>query len=146
MSNAIGETLQALAETIADRRDAGDTSYTYRLLTGKSDDLLKKVMEEAGEVALAGKDADGLIRGLEQHAKMQNVPQGRIDNLERRKQAAIDHVRYEMGDVFYHILVLMERYGITLDDLAAELNTRMKPEELPEGAALLKDEQVNRGR
>ena len=37
-----------------------------------------------------------------------------------------DHIRYEMGDLLYHLLVVAERYGITLDELAGELNARMK--------------------
>ena len=44
----IGATLEALAATIAARRDADEASYTYRLLTGNVDDVLKKVMEESG--------------------------------------------------------------------------------------------------
>ena len=114
--SAIGETLEALAATIANRREAGDESYTHRLLTGKGDDLLKKVMEEAGEVALAAKDGE------------------------------VDHLRYESADVIYHLLVVLERYGISLDDLAAELNTRMTEDERPEGARLISPEHVNRGK
>ena len=37
-----------------------------------------------------------------------------------------DHIRYECGDLVYHLLVTMERYGITLNELAGELNARMK--------------------
>ena len=144
--SAIGDTLDALAATIANRREAGDASYTYRLLTGKEDDLLKKVMEEAGEVALAGKDLGSLLGGLEAHRKNPNVPESRVANMERRVEAATSHLRYEAGDVVYHLLVLLERYGISVDDLAAELNTRMTEEERPEGAAIIEPEHVNRGK
>ena len=58
-ASQIGATLEALAATIAARRDADEASYTYRLLTGSVDDVLKKVMEESGEVALAAKDVEG---------------------------------------------------------------------------------------
>ena len=54
----IGLTLETLAATIAARRDAGDESYTHRLLTSSPDMVLKKVMEESGEVALAAKDVE----------------------------------------------------------------------------------------
>ena len=37
-----------------------------------------------------------------------------------------DHIRYEAGDLVYHLLVTLERYGVTLDELAGELNARMK--------------------
>ena len=57
-ASQIGATLEALAATIAARRDAGEESYTHRLLAGPADDVLKKVMEEAGETALAAKDVE----------------------------------------------------------------------------------------
>ena len=57
-SSQIGATFEALAATIAARREAGEESYTYRLLTGSLDGVLKKVMEEAGETALAAKDVE----------------------------------------------------------------------------------------
>lgn len=144
-ASQIGATLEALGSTIAGRREAGEESYTYRLLNGGSDALLKKVMEEAGEVALAAKDADGLIRAVAQHQKMPNIPQGRIDNLCAKREAALDHLRYEAADELYHLLVLLERYGIGLDEFAAELNTRMEEGERPCGGAILKPEHVNRG-
>ena len=53
-ASQIGATLEALAATIAARRDAGEESYTHRLLAGPADDVLKKVMEEAGETASPG--------------------------------------------------------------------------------------------
>ena len=45
----IGASLESLACTIHERRNAGDESYTHRLLTGDIDTLLKKVAEEFGE-------------------------------------------------------------------------------------------------
>lgn len=91
----IGETLAGLAEVIHRRRDASpQESYTARLLTDVEDELLKKLAEEASEVIMACKDNDH------------------------------DHIRYEAGDLIYHLLVTLERYGITLDELAGELNAR----------------------
>ena len=91
------ETLEGLAATIHIRRDASpETSYTARLLTDVEDELLKKIAEEASEVIMACKDDDH------------------------------DHIRYEAGDLVCHLLVTFERYGVTLDELAGELNARMK--------------------
>lgn len=145
MASAIGVTLEALAKTIASRRDAGDTSYTYRLLSGKADEPLKKVIEEAGEVALAAKDLEQLTGGLKACANDSGDPAGRAENVGKRAEAATDHLRYEAADVVYHLLVVLERYGISLDDLAAELNARMTDEERPEGARVIESERVNRG-
>lgn len=51
----IGSALDSLAHTIHGRRSAGEASYTYRLLTGDLDTLLKKLVEEAHETTLAAK-------------------------------------------------------------------------------------------
>ena len=93
----IGQTIESLAATIHGRRTASpEASYTAKLLGGPEDKLLKKVTEEATEVVLACKDRDH------------------------------DHIRYEAGDLVYHLLVLLERYDVTIDELAGELNARMK--------------------
>ena len=92
---SIGETIQGLAAVIRGRRGASpEASYTARLLQGPEDTLLKKVTEEATEVALACKDNDH------------------------------DHIRYEAADRLYHLLVTLERYGVTVDELAGELDAR----------------------
>lgn len=93
----IGETLTSLAATLHGRWDHDPAeSYTAKLLNGEEDELLKKLAEEASEVIMACKDDDH------------------------------DHIRYEMGDLLYHLLVTAERYGITLPEIAGELNARMK--------------------
>ena len=121
----IGDALESLAQTIAQRRNAGPESYTYRLLTGDLDTLLKKLAEEAHETTLAAKDVA----------------------VASDKTADVDHLRYESGDVVYHLMVLLERCGIGLDEFAAELNSRMTEEELAGrgGIVMLKPEHVNRG-
>ena len=69
-ASQIGATLEALAGTIHARREAGEGSYTFRLLTGNADSPLKKVVEEANEVALAAKDVEAakmMLAGLAGH-------------------------------------------------------------------------------
>ena len=91
----IGVTMKGLAEVIHGRREVSpETSYTARLLTGPEDKLLKKVAEEATEVVIACKDDDH------------------------------DHIRYEAADLVYHLLVTLERYGVTIEELAGELDAR----------------------
>ena len=93
----IGETLTGLAEVIHGRRDASpQESYTARLLTDVEDELLKKLAEEASEVIMACKDNDH------------------------------DHIRYEAGDLIYHLLVLLENQGLSLTDIEEELTRRHK--------------------
>ncbi len=89
------EVIAELWSVIESRRQ-GDpgASYTAKLLQGPEDKLLKKIAEEAGEVIMAAKDGDS------------------------------EHLRYEIGDVVYHLLVVMARWGVTPDDLAEELAGR----------------------
>jgi phosphoribosyl-ATP pyrophosphohydrolase/phosphoribosyl-AMP cyclohydrolase len=92
---ALGEVLDGLWAVLEQRqRDLPEGSYTTTLLSGPQDQLLKKIAEEAGEVIMAAKDGDAA------------------------------HLRYEVTDLVYHLLVVMLREGITLDDLAAELDSR----------------------
>ena len=93
----MAETLDSLATTIHGRWEHDPArSYTAKLLTGEEDELLKKLAEEASEVIMACKDNDH------------------------------DHIRYEMGDLIYHLLVTAERWHVTLGELAGELDARMR--------------------
>ena len=91
----LGGVIDGLWAVIESRRNGDpESSYTARLLGGHEDALLKKIAEEAGEVIMAAKDADK------------------------------EHLRYEVGDVVYHLLVVMARWGLTPDDIAEELDSR----------------------
>lgn len=93
----LGATLGRLAAVIHERRSADpEQSYTKRLLDGPEDKPLKKLVEEACEVTLACKDNDH------------------------------DHIRYEAADVIYHLLVVCERWGVTPEELAGELDARAR--------------------
>jgi phosphoribosyl-ATP pyrophosphohydrolase len=92
----LGETLSELAAVVRKRRSADPKeSYTARLLSEPEDTLYKKVVEEAAELVLAAKDHDH------------------------------DHIRYEAADLLYHLMALLERTGVTCEELAGELNARM---------------------
>jgi phosphoribosyl-ATP pyrophosphohydrolase len=92
----LGETLRRLAAVVKGRREASpEESYTARLLTEPEDKLYKKIVEEAAELVFASKDHDH------------------------------DHIRYEAADLLYHLMVLLERTGISCDELAGELKSRM---------------------
>jgi len=93
----IGETLSSLEALIAQRhKELPEGSYTTKLLTEPIDYLLKKLNEEALEFTLAIKDDDH------------------------------DHSRYEAADLLYHFLVALQRTGITLAEVAGELNARKR--------------------
>lgn len=166
-ASQIGATLEALGAAIAARREADETSYTHRLLAGNVDGVLKKVMEESGEVALAAKDVEGwatssLAAAVALQAAGDKAAGDQSETLDQGGAAAelqplsvqlppeygeaVDHLRYEAADVVYHLLVVLERYGISLDEFAAELNMRMTDEERPAGAVRLHGEYVRRGK
>ena len=93
----LGDVLAELFSVLESRkREMPEGSYTAKLLSGPEDALLKKVGEEASEVIMAAKDHDSA------------------------------HLRYEIGDLVYHLLVVMVREGLTLDELAAELAGRRR--------------------
>lgn len=142
-ASQIGATMEALAATIAARRGAGEESYTYRLLSGDLDKPLKKLMEEAGEVALGAKDTDAALYFAREAADL--APESDLaKELAADASAQLDHLRYEAADVVYHLLVVLERFGISIDEFAAELNNRMTEAERPEGALCLHEEFVKR--
>ncbi len=152
-ASQIGATIESLAQTIASRREAGEESYTHRLLTSSPDAVLKKLMEESCEVALAAKDVEAWATSsiaaalAAEYGSALDAEPSRLDvDLPDEYDAAVDHLRYEAADVVYHLLVVLERYGISIDEFAAELNNRMTDEERPAGAIRLKKESVNRGK
>lgn len=146
----IGAALESLAHTIHERRNAGEKSYTYRLLTGDLDKLLKKFVEEAHETTLAAKDIaalDAVTEANHDNHDAMAESSAASDEHNQARSAEIDHLRYEAGDVVYHLMVLLERCGISLDEFAAEMNSRMTEDEiaLRGGVVMLKPEHVNRG-
>jgi phosphoribosyl-ATP pyrophosphohydrolase len=91
----IGDVLGELWAVLEQRKaDMPEDSYTAKLLLGPQDKLLKKIAEESGEVIIAARDRD------------------------------TGQIRYEIADLIYHLLVVMVREGVSLDDLAAELASR----------------------
>lgn len=87
--------LYRLSETLATRRHADpETSYTAKLLAGAPDSILKKIGEECAELIIAAKDGKRL-------------------NIVR-----------ESADVFFHILVLLAHFDMSMEDVAQELRRR----------------------
>ena len=87
--------LQRLTETLQDRKHAApETSYVAKLFSKGEDAVLKKVIEEAGEVLLAAKDGD--------------------------KQ----HLVYEVADLWFHSLILLAQHDLTAGHVLAELARR----------------------
>jgi len=104
-SEAWGGILERLYQTIQNRkRQPSNDSYTSRLLDGGVDRVLKKVVEEAGEVVLAGKGGKK------------------------------DEIIYETADLFFHTLVALGYHDITLQEVYQELATRFGKPGLRKGA------------
>lgn len=98
--------LQRLTETLEARKSAAaDSSYVAKLLSKGEDAILKKVIEEAGEVLLASKDNDAA------------------------------HLVYEVADLWFHSLVLLAHKGLTADDVLNELARREGVSGIAEKAA-----------
>ena len=96
-SDQLGPTLAELAMTVAQRRrDKPDGSYTASLFERGTERIAQKVMEEGGETALAA---------------MAKAP---------------ERVRSEAADLLFHLTVLLEEAGVTLNEVAAELADRRR--------------------
>lgn len=86
---------EALYETVLDRKlNPEDGSYTTYLYNKGLEKILKKVGEESTEVIIAACN-----------------------------QTNEDLVN-ELGDLFYHLMVLMAEKGVTLKEVEAELEKR----------------------
>jgi phosphoribosyl-ATP pyrophosphohydrolase len=89
------ETLQRLTETLAARKHAApESSYVAKLFSKGEDAILKKVIEEAGEVLLASKEGDKT------------------------------HLIYETADLWFHTMVLLAHHGLSAQDVLSELARR----------------------
>ena len=87
--------LERLAAVIAERRGADPgASWVARLNAKGLDAVLKKIGEEATEVVIAGKTGER------------------------------DAIVREMADLWFHCLVMLEREGIALAEVMAELERR----------------------
>ncbi|MBR4091886.1 MAG: bifunctional phosphoribosyl-AMP cyclohydrolase/phosphoribosyl-ATP diphosphatase HisIE [Mogibacterium sp.] len=90
---------EGLMDLIDGRRtDPKEGSYTSYLFEKGLDKILKKVGEETTEVIVAAKSAEQIG-----------------DNAE---------TVYEIADLAYHVMVLMDEAGITLEDIHRELASR----------------------
>ena len=104
------DVLKRLAATIRARANAsGETSYTRKLLDGGAERCAKKLGEEAAETVIAGVSQDG------------------------------EALTGEAADLLYHLLVLLEVRGVPLENVLAELESRMGTSGLEEKAARHKD-------
>jgi phosphoribosyl-ATP pyrophosphohydrolase/phosphoribosyl-AMP cyclohydrolase len=103
---ARGGILDRILETIEARRNAPQSeSYVSGLLHGNHDRILKKVVEEAGEVVLASKDG---------------------------KPEAIVH---EVADLLFHTLVMLGYHRIPLSEVRRQLAERFGQSGLRRGKA-----------
>ena len=104
-TEAISTVLAQLAETIDARAGSDpDTSYTAKLLAKGERKCAQKLVEEAGELAIA------------------LVSEGE------------DEVASEAADLLYHLLVALRSRGISLDSVARKLAERQSVSGLAEKA------------
>ncbi|MGC8777496.1 MAG: bifunctional phosphoribosyl-AMP cyclohydrolase/phosphoribosyl-ATP diphosphatase HisIE [Candidatus Caldatribacteriaceae bacterium] len=90
--------LQELFEVIEERaRNPHSTSYTARLLAEGREKILRKIAEETTEVILAT-----------------------LENTETQRE----HLRWEVADLLYHLLVLLRKEGLSYHDVIEELKGR----------------------
>lgn len=89
------EVLQRLSATLEQRKAAPpESSYVSSLYAKGTDSICKKVAEEAAETIMAAKDGD------------------------------LRHIVYEVTDLWFHSLILLSHFGLSVDDVLSELRRR----------------------
>jgi len=92
---SFGRVLEDLAAVIHQRNlDRPPGSYTTELLSAGTDRILRKIGEEAGETIIAAKNHSA------------------------------GEIAWEVSDLLYHLLVLLEAEGVPLDAVSKELSRR----------------------
>ncbi len=87
--------LHRVAHALEDRRQGDpDSSYVASLHAKGLDAICKKVAEEAAETIMAAKDKDRL------------------------------HLVWEVTDLWFHSLILLSHYGLSVDDVLTEFHRR----------------------
>ena len=99
----MSDVIDRLWEVLRERRAASaDTSYVASLHEKGLNKILEKVGEESTEVILAAKDVQKDVQG---------------DN-------GKDAVIYEVADLWFHTMVLLDHLDLTPDEVHAELERR----------------------
>ncbi|MDP4128090.1 MAG: bifunctional phosphoribosyl-AMP cyclohydrolase/phosphoribosyl-ATP diphosphatase HisIE [Bacillota bacterium] len=94
---SLGRTLELLKDVIHSRNlERPEGAYTTYLFEKGIDKILKKVGEESAEVIIAAKNADP------------------------------EEIKYEVSDLFYHVLVMLEERGVGVEKVSSELLKRRK--------------------
>lgn len=89
------EILRRVQATLEERRNAAPgTSYVASLYAKGTDSICKKIAEEAAEAIMAAKDGDRL------------------------------HLVREVTDLWFHSMILLSHFGVSVDDVACELRRR----------------------
>lgn len=102
----MSEILSEIQNVLEQRKSADpETSYTAQLFHKGEDKILKKVIEEAGEVLMASKDGGG------------------------------EHLIYETADLWFHNMILLAHHGLRVEDVLAELARRQGLSGLAEKAS-----------
>ncbi|UOO89911.1 phosphoribosyl-ATP diphosphatase [Vitreoscilla massiliensis] len=103
------EVLKEISDVIEVRKQAAaESSYVSQLMHKGEDAILKKVIEEAGEVLMASKDGDKL------------------------------HIIKEVADVWFHSMVLLGYHGLRAEDVLMELQRRQNISGIDEKASRAK--------
>ncbi|MCV2503470.1 MAG: phosphoribosyl-ATP diphosphatase [Neisseriaceae bacterium] len=100
------DVLIELTNTIENRKNSSESeSYVAYLFSSGQDKILKKVIEEAGEVLMASKDNDPT------------------------------HITKEAADLLFHSMVLLSYHNLSIEDVLTELKSRQNISGLEEKAS-----------
>lgn len=106
--SSTNDILTDVAKVLRSRKSAEPgSSYAASLYHKGLDSILKKVGEEATEVVMAAKDIEA------------NALNNKSDDKDKNKLV------YEVADLWFHTLILLEQQDLHPDDVLKELDRRM---------------------
>jgi phosphoribosyl-ATP pyrophosphohydrolase len=104
----LDETLQARKQALNTVNNTNNISYVQSLYAKGTEAILKKVIEEAGEVLMAAKDIQNNNNTIEAN----------------RYQNSTQHMVCEIADLWFHTLILLHQHGLSSQHVLDELARR----------------------
>ena len=132
----IGATLDDLCERIHGAWMLSNEYPTRKLLVGPSDVMFKQLVDFALDMAFTGKDYDFAHRANAANAYMEKVPATIAARSQGKEAKANYDLCNDAANIISTIMIIMERFGITREELAAAIDEHVAAEGLPSGDLL----------
>ena len=121
----IGNTMDTASAVVHEKWFAKGDDDTHRMLTDPVEILLKKIVEESTDITLTVKDLQAAKGANASHAFMERVPAMMQAMQQSREAMSTNALHLEIADMVLYLMILMERLGISMNDLDEALVERL---------------------